>query len=231
MDPKLVQRWMDEGKLPNIRKLAARGSGVRALGTTHSPESPTAWASFATGVNAGKHNIYDFLVRDTATYLPDLAMVKREPPRFLFGYIPVSRPKLPSTRGGTTFGVSAGRAGVRSSVLTVPVTFPPEAVPNGELLAGLPLPDIRGTMGTFYYFATDLSRYEEGNTEFGGILKRLVFDGNISHAEIIGPPNPIVRQEEREIRAKPQPTESDKARLKELEGEADIRLPFTVQWN
>ncbi len=30
-------------------------------------ESPTAWASFATGVNAGKHNIYDFLIRDTST--------------------------------------------------------------------------------------------------------------------------------------------------------------------
>ena len=63
-------------------------------------------------------------------------------------------------------------------MLTVPVTFPPEDVPNGELLSGLPLPDIRGTMGTFYYFGTDLSRYEEGNTEFGGILKRLVFDGD-----------------------------------------------------
>ena len=65
MDPKLVQKWMDEGKLPNMQKLAKRGSGVRPLTTTHSPESPTAWASFATGVNAGKHNIYDFLVRDT----------------------------------------------------------------------------------------------------------------------------------------------------------------------
>ena len=72
---------MDEGKLPNMKTLAARGSGVRPLGTTHSPESPTAWASFATGMNAGKHNIYDFLIRDTATYLPDLGMVHREPPR------------------------------------------------------------------------------------------------------------------------------------------------------
>ena len=75
MDPRLVQKWMDEGKLPNMQKLAKRGSGVRPLATTHSPESPTAWASFATGVNAGKHNIYDFLVRDTHTYLPDLGMV------------------------------------------------------------------------------------------------------------------------------------------------------------
>src|SRR5436190_18078310 len=70
MDPRLVQRWMNEGKLPNMKKLAAAGSGVRPLGTTHSPESPTAWASFATGVNAGKHNIYDFLIRDTRSYLP-----------------------------------------------------------------------------------------------------------------------------------------------------------------
>jgi Uncharacterized conserved protein len=101
-------------------------------------------------------------------------MVHFEPPHFIFNYIPTSRPVLKSIRGGTSFWVTAGRAGVRSSVLTVPVTFPPEDVPNGEMLSGLPLPDIRRTMGTFYYFGTDLSRYEEGNTEFGGILKRLV---------------------------------------------------------
>lgn len=230
MDPDLAERWMKEGKLPNFAKLAAEG-GLYRLETTHSPESPTAWASFATGVNAGKHNIYDFLVRDTTTYLPDLAMVKREPPRFLFNYIPISRPKLTSTRGGTSFWVTAGQAAVRSSILTVPVTFPPEDVANGELLAGLPLPDIRGTMGTFYYFATDLSRYEEGNTEFGGILKRLVFERNVAQAEIIGPPNPIVRQQERAIRGKGVLSDADKARLTELESEGDVRLPFTITWN
>ena len=71
MDPHLVEKWMGEGKLPNFQKLAQQG-GLLPLATTHSPESPTAWASFATGVNAGKHNIYDFLVRDTKTYMPDL---------------------------------------------------------------------------------------------------------------------------------------------------------------
>ena len=93
-----------------------------------------------------------------------------------------------SLRGGTSFWVTAGGAGVRSSILTVPITFPPEDVPNGELLSGLPLPDLRGTMGTFYYFATDLSRYEEGNTEFGGILRRLVFEGKTARAQLVGPP-------------------------------------------
>ncbi|MBI3401385.1 MAG: alkaline phosphatase family protein [Acidobacteria bacterium] len=228
LDPRLVQKWMDDGKLPHLKKLASAGGGVRALETTHSPESPTAWASFATGVNAGKHNIYDFLIRDTTTYLPDLGMVHREPPRFLFNYIPVARPQLTSIRGGTSFWVTAGRAGVRSSVLTVPVTFPPEDVPNGEMLAGLPLPDIRGTMGTFNYFGTDLSRYEEGSTEMGGILKRLVFEGDSARTELVGPPNPIVRQQLRAARGAKTP---DLMKVAELEAREDVRLPMAIHWN
>ena len=50
-------------------------------------------------------------------------------------------------------------------------------------------------MGTFSFYATDLSRYEEGSTEMGGILRRLVMDGDVARTELIGPPNPIVRQQ------------------------------------
>jgi len=116
----------------------------------------------------------------------------------------------------------------------VPVTFPPEDVPNGELLSGLPLPDIRRTMGTFYYFGTDLSRYEEGNTEFGGILKRLVFDGDVAQTELVGPPNPIVKQQLRELRANAPlstPSDADKMKIAELEAREDVRLPLTIHWN
>jgi predicted AlkP superfamily phosphohydrolase/phosphomutase len=230
MDPDLVREWMDQGRLPTFERLADEG-GLYPLDTTHSPESPTAWASFATGVNAGKHNIYDFLVRDTNTYFPDLGMVRREPPTFLFNYIPTSRPKIHSTRGGTSFWVTAGEAGVRSSILTVPVTFPPEDVRNGELLSGLPLPDIRGTMGTFSFYATDLSRYEEGNTEMGGILRRLVMDGDVARTELVGPPNPIVRQQIQALRAKSPLSDEDRRRIAELEAEEDVRLPITIRWN
>src|SRR5262245_13589660 len=76
MDPTLVNRFMAEGKLPNLQKLANSGT-YRTLETTQPSESPVAWASFATGVNPGKHNIYDFLVRDLNTYMPDLAMVDK----------------------------------------------------------------------------------------------------------------------------------------------------------
>ena len=54
-------------------------------------------------MNPGKHNIYDFLIRDFETYMPDLDMVKKEPPKFLWGLIPTKKPKIISTRGGTSF--------------------------------------------------------------------------------------------------------------------------------
>jgi hypothetical protein len=137
LDPALVERWVAAGRLPNFARLIKQG-GVYPLETTVSPESPTSWSSFATGANPGRHNIYDFLVRDTSNYLIDLGMVRREPPRFLFNYVPIRKPKLLSIRGGTSFWVTAGHAGVRSSVLTVPVTFPPEEVPNGATRKAIP---------------------------------------------------------------------------------------------
>ena len=73
------------------------------------------------------------------------------------------------------------------------------------MLGGLPLPDIRGTLGTFYYWATDLSSFEEGNTEFGGFLKRLLFEDGVAETVLKGPENPILRQEEAELREKKKP--------------------------
>jgi predicted AlkP superfamily phosphohydrolase/phosphomutase len=55
----------------------------------------------------------------------------------------------------------------------MPLALPPEDLPNGQLLAGLGVPDIRKTWGTFFYFATDLTQWDVGNTEFGGVLVRL----------------------------------------------------------
>ena len=230
LDPDLVKEYVEAGHMPAFKRVMY-GGGLFPLETTVSPESPTAWASFATGVNPGKHNIYDFLVRNPQTYVPDLSMVHREPPAFWFDWIPVRRPKLTSTRGGTSFWVSAGQAGVRSSVLTVPVTFPVEDVPNGELLAGLPLPDIRGTMGTFNYFATDVSSLEEGNSEFGGKVAKLRFQGNTAQTRLVGPPNPLIRPKIKAIYDKGgRLSDADKVTVAELEATEDLTLPMTVAW-
>ncbi len=233
MDPTLARKWMDEGKLPNLKRLADSGTFAK-LETTQPSESPVAWASFATGVNPGKHNIYDFLVRDFQTYMPDLAGVHKEPPVFKWGLIPVKRPVVTSTRGGTSFWVHAGDAGFKNVTLTVPMTWPAsETIEHGHLLSGLPVPDMRATMGTFSYWATDLSSFEEGNTEFGGYLKRLLFDGGAAQASLKGPDNPILKQEQEGLEAKRKAgslPEEDQRRLEELQAGKSVDIPMTVRW-
>jgi predicted AlkP superfamily phosphohydrolase/phosphomutase len=232
MDPTLARKWMDEGKLPNLKRLSEQGTFTK-LETTQPSESPVAWASFATGVNPGKHNIYDFLVRDLQTYFPDLAGVKKEPPEFKWGFLPVKRPQVLSTRGGTSFWKHASEDGIKSVVLTVPMNWPMDDIHHGAILGGLPLGDIRGTLGTFNYWATDLSSFEEGNTEFGGYLKRLLFDGGLAHPLLKGPDNPILKQEERELQAKQKAgslSEKDTRRLEEIAANKAVDIPFTVKW-
>ncbi|MBS3744811.1 MAG: alkaline phosphatase family protein, partial [Wenzhouxiangellaceae bacterium] len=57
MDPVLAQRWMDEGKLPNFKRVAESGH-FQPLGTSNPPQSPVAWSDFATGEHAGAHGIF-----------------------------------------------------------------------------------------------------------------------------------------------------------------------------
>ncbi|MGH9539409.1 MAG: alkaline phosphatase family protein, partial [Terriglobales bacterium] len=72
MDPELANRFMAEGRLPNLAGLRDQGT-FRPLRTTFPAISPVAWSTFQTGVNPGKHNIYDFLARDLRNYLPFLS--------------------------------------------------------------------------------------------------------------------------------------------------------------
>src|SRR6185436_12879934 len=58
-----------------------------------------------------------------------------------------------------------------------------------------------------------------------------VFDGDVAQTELVGPPNPIVRQQLRAARAKTPLTEFDKMKIAELEAREDVRLPLTVHWN
>jgi predicted AlkP superfamily phosphohydrolase/phosphomutase len=232
MDPDFVQKFMGEGYLPHFKKLADQGT-FTPLGTTNPPESPVAWASFQTGANPGTHNIYDFLTRSTETYLPNLGMVVQEPPEFLWKLIPIKPPKVEPMRKGTPFWLQAGEHGVRSTVLTVPLSYPPDDIPGGYMLAGLPLPDLRGTNGTFFYWATDLSDYEIGDAEMGGKIGRLEFNGDRAQTMIPGPSSPILKAEQDELRKIPkdQRTIEQQARYDELSeaGYKELKMPLDIQ--
>jgi predicted AlkP superfamily phosphohydrolase/phosphomutase len=192
-DPVLLRQWMAEGHLPHLAELSRRGT-FASLGTTNPPESPVAWASFATGNNPGKTGIFDFLRRDPASYLPEIGLVKVRRPKFLWGVVPLGRPEVANMRNGQPFNELASKAGVATVALRMPLEFPPTLMGTGELLAGLGVPDLRGTWGTFFYFATDLSQWESGNTEFGGRLVRLIMKDGRAPAQIDGPPNPTVEK-------------------------------------
>jgi predicted AlkP superfamily phosphohydrolase/phosphomutase len=188
-DPKLAAKWMAEGHLPNLKHLAQTGT-FQPLGTTNPPESPVAWATFATGLNPGGTGIFDFLRRDPQTYLPELALASHQPPKFLFGALPISRPRVTNERSGVPFYKAVADAGYKTAVIRMPLEFPPTNLPGGKLWAGLGVPDVRGTWGTFFYLGTDLTPWDVGDTEFGGRLVRLELNGNRATADIDGPVNP-----------------------------------------
>ena len=190
VDPKLLARWTEEGHLPNVQKLMRSGT-VQPLGTTDPPESPVAWASFATGTNPGKHGIFDFLKVNRQKYVPDIGLVDVEKPKFLFHTLPIKGPKITNNRKGMPFYKYVADRGITTSILRMPLSLPPEDLPNGQLLSGLGVSDIRKTWGTFFYFATDLTQWDVGNTEFGGVLVRLERgQGTQINTRIEGPYDP-----------------------------------------
>jgi predicted AlkP superfamily phosphohydrolase/phosphomutase len=190
MDPVLASRFMDEGKLPNLAKLRDHGT-FRPLRTTFPAISPVAWSTFQTGVNPGKHNIYDFLARDLKNYLPYLSSAQiSEPRRHLrIGKysLPLEKSEVKGLRKGTPFWHWLGNAGVFCSVIRVPVTFPPEKFP-GVLLSGMCVPDLKGSQGTFCFCTT---RASSGKFREGGVRIPIERNGAGFHSYIPGPESPL----------------------------------------
>jgi len=80
MDFNMTKKFLAQGRLPNLQKLAQRGS-FKSIMPTNPAESPVSWAAYVTGCNPGKTGIYDFLNRDPETYYPYLAGVEKIPGR------------------------------------------------------------------------------------------------------------------------------------------------------
>lgn len=83
-DADLSRQWMDEGKLPNLAKLRDQGT-FAPLQSTIPSQTPVSWSTFSTGLNPGRHGIFDFLKRDTATYYPSFAAFDETDEPFLWG--------------------------------------------------------------------------------------------------------------------------------------------------
>ncbi len=190
MDPKLAEKMMKEGKLPNFTELAEKGCFKR-LTTTIPSISPVAWSSFQTGVNPGKHNIFDFLTRDKQTYQPRLSSVDIRGPQRVLNIgkyqLPLGKADIRLLRKSTPFWKVLGEHGIFSSVLRVPITFPPEKF-RGVMLSGMCVPDLRGTQGMFTFYTTKPKTDDE---HIGGENCFVTREGNIIKTDLIGPGNPM----------------------------------------
>lgn len=107
------------------------------------------------------------------------------------GWLPASIPSVTSRRAGTPFWAVAGEHGIHATVAQVPVTFPAAPFPNGRLLAGLGVPDLRGRIGTPAYYTSDPLFAPAGDNEFSVEIIRLPANVGRIATSVYGPPNKL----------------------------------------
>ncbi|UCF38746.1 MAG: alkaline phosphatase family protein [Acidobacteriota bacterium] len=192
-DPELTEQFMQEGLLPNFKKLQEAGA-YRRLRTSLPAESPVAWSCFQTGSNPGRHRVFDFLMPNMKSYLPELCSAKIEPParsislgRYQF---PIGKPRILFERKSQSFWKILGDYGVFSTVLRVPISFPPEKF-KGLLLSAMSAPDLLGTQGTFSYYSSDPA--EKGKFTGGVQIPVELSNGSVA-SSIKGPENPMLKE-------------------------------------
>ena len=193
LDPKLLESYMAEGRLPNFKQLKEQGAYAR-LGTTLPALSPVAWSTFQTGVNPGAHNIFDFLTRDKRFCLPELSAVKTETTtkEIKIGpfRIPRTRSQVRLMRRSQPFWKLLGARNIMANIIRVPISYPPEKF-KGNILSAMCTPDLRGTQGTFTLFTTrDEVKGSAGGDSTGGEVRPIVRSGNVISGELDGPPHP-----------------------------------------
>ncbi len=175
MDPKIAKGLMEKDKLPNFKKLAETGSFMN-LNAVYPPNSPVAWTSIATGMNPGKHNIFDFIRRDPKNYVPELSLSKTiDNGDFRTDY--------ESYVKADPFWRITTKAEIPTTVIRWPITFPPERI-QGNMLSGLGVPDIKGFLSGYTYYTS--KKTDKSDKDSNKIVEVKENNGLIE-TEIFGP--------------------------------------------
>jgi predicted AlkP superfamily phosphohydrolase/phosphomutase len=189
MDPVLLQRFRDEGALPNFDQFLAGGGQMTPFGTSTPPQSPVAWSNFITGRDPGGHGIFDFIHRDPATLVPYFSASEAKGPTRFWR---LGRWKLPrggaevrNLRHGTAFWELLGEAGLDATIFKVPSNFPPVEC-EVHSLSGMGTPDLTGNYGISTLITDDppLERDLGG----GRVVSVYLEDGRFK-ADLEGPNN------------------------------------------
>jgi predicted AlkP superfamily phosphohydrolase/phosphomutase len=134
----LIRPWAAQGKLPNLGPLLAEGVSGN-LASTLPPVTSPAWPSFMTGMNPGKHGVFDFIRPSAGEFTLVNATSIRAP----------------------TIWQIISQSGLRVGAMNVPVTYPPQPV-NGFMIGGLLSPtsgEIAYPPGLLAPYADELGPY------------------------------------------------------------------------
>ena len=111
----ILKPLIDNGSMPNLARLMSKSSWGK-LESTIPPLTPPAWTSIMTGVNPGKHGIFDAILLDTKTMkLRFVNATERAAPPIW---------SILSEKGKTV------------GAINVPATYPPDKV-NGFVIPGM----------------------------------------------------------------------------------------------
>jgi predicted AlkP superfamily phosphohydrolase/phosphomutase len=181
-EPKIAEAMFNSGELPNLERLRQQG-GYSRIRTTYPAQTPVAWSTFSTGTNPGGHGIFDFLSRDPKTYLPILGLSRYEQKN---AFVP---PKVVNMRRGVPVWSVLTDAGIPSTVIRCPCTYPPDDI-QGRMLSGVGVPDLRGGLGTSTFYTTGNDVSAENSEK----VVQVHPDGNgVIATHLIGPRNPKTR--------------------------------------
>ncbi|MBI4488591.1 MAG: alkaline phosphatase family protein [Deltaproteobacteria bacterium] len=189
LDPQILERLVQAGKLPNFKALMD-GGDYRPLATSIPPLSPVAWANFITGMNPGGHGIFDFIHRDPQTMIPYLSTSKTEPAkrtlRLGSWVIPLSSGKITLLRQGKAFWQILEGQGIPTTIVRAPANFPP-VKSKVRQLSGMGTPDLHGTYGIFSFFTDEpIANYK---VDSGGDLFPVRVVNHQVQSKLLGPGN------------------------------------------
>jgi predicted AlkP superfamily phosphohydrolase/phosphomutase len=170
---------LSRGELPNLALLRSQG-GYARVATTVPALTPVAWSTFATGTNPGGHGVFDFLRRDPANYHVDISLSRYERKN---AFLP---PFAVNMRRGTPVWEILSEAGIASTVIRCPCTFPPDRH-RGRMLSGMGVPDLRGGFGTATFYTTD-EAVSAGEGE--AVVRVQADESGVISTHLIGPRNP-----------------------------------------
>jgi len=197
LDYGLTRELMARGRLPSFSRLAERGS-FTSLGTSIPPQSPVAWSTFITGLDPGRHGIFDFVQRDPKTMGLYLSTTRTEPPSRMLKFgkwqVPLSGGKVELLREGQPFWDVLEQQGIETTIVRMPANFPPSGKATREL-SGMGTPDILGTYGTFSFF-TSSPRASTDRSLAGGVVYSVDVADGVVHGFLEGPENPFLTERE-----------------------------------